>query len=192
MNRNISLIATVLSVIAFCYALVHVEAATRQELQLQIEQCQQTQNTAHTMAECARELGFPEDDYIIQAAKEKWMEAYTAELNLYDQMELATTWTGPKLTRSKGVNYGPNGRETYYNLPMNGVVQIMRRMGYNEVDYPYWVREDGCKMLGPYILAAGNLHHWPRGTIVESSLGWVIIADTGNLEWSQLDLAVSW
>jgi len=180
-------------ILLLAFAVFEVKAATMEELQAQIEQCQTIKDTAHTMADCARILGYEEDHIIIQTAKARWMEAYTAELNLSQKIaDMENIWTGPKLTRSKGVNWGPSGKETYYNLPMQGVINIMRRMGYNEFDYPYWVREDGCKMLGPYILAAGNLHHWPRGTIVESSLGWVIIADTGNLEWSQLDLAVSW
>ena len=46
---------------------------------------------------------------------------------------------------SGSVYYGPNGKETYYNLNMSGVVDIMRGMGNND---NYWVREDGVKMLG--------------------------------------------
>ena len=68
----------------------------------------------------------------------------------------------------------------------------MRNRGYDSTNYPYWVRADGCKMLGPYIMAAANLNHWPRGSIVESSLGWTIICDTGYLSWNQLDIAVTW
>ena len=53
-------------------------------------------------------------------------------------------WKGPLLTRSRGTITGPSGKETYYNLNMSGVVNIMRAMG-NEDEY--WVRDDGCKML---------------------------------------------
>lgn len=97
-----------------------------------------------------------------------------------------------KLTASKGVNYGPSGKETYYNLNMNGVVNIMQSMGYNE---QYWVREDGVKMYGDYVMVAADLNTHPRGSIVESSLGTAIVVDTGGFASSnpdQLDIATAW
>lgn len=158
------------------------------------------------MAECARFLGFGEENVIIQTAKAKWMEAYTEELNLMEQIEVQkqieeadsavyvppTTWTGSVLTRQGGVNIGPNGKETYYNLPMQGVVRIMRNLGYDEIRYPYWTRDDGMRMLGGFIIAAADLRHYPRGSIVESSRGWTLICDTGHLGWNHLDLACNW
>ena len=101
----------------------------------------------------------------------------------------ASTWTGPKLTRAGGVNQGPTGKETYYNLNMSGVVSIMRNMGNNDA---YWVRDDGVKMLGDYVMVAADLETHPRGSIVESSLGEAIVVDTGYLEKEQLDIAVCW
>ena len=77
------------------------------------------------------------------------------------------------LNRQNGTVMGPSGKETYYNLNMSGVVKIMRRQGFSEEEYPYWVREDGCKMLGPYIMCAADLALRPRGSLVESSLGTV-------------------
>ena len=68
----------------------------------------------------------------------------------------STNKTSGGLTKSAGVYNGPSGKETYYNLNMSGVVSIMRSMGYSEEEYPYWVREDGCKMLGDYIMVAAN------------------------------------
>ncbi len=104
----------------------------------------------------------------------------------------STWWTGPVLTPRMGTVTGPNGRETYYNLNMNGVIAIMRRMGY---DGKYWVREDGVKMLGDYIMCAANLNIFPRGSLVESSLGTCIVCDTGGFALvnpTQLDIAVVW
>ena len=104
-------------------------------------------------------------------------------------------WNGSKLTKGSGVNYGPTGLETYYNLPMDDVVSIMRDMGFSESDYPYWEREDGCKMLGQYIMVAANLNMFPRGTTVECSLGTALVCDTGGFAESnptQLDIAVNW
>ena len=102
---------------------------------------------------------------------------------------------GDKLTKSKGIFEGPSGRESWYNLPMSGVIRIMRGLGYSEEEYPYWVRSDGAKMFGEFILCAGNLELRPRGTIVETSLGAAIIADTGSFcknDKTAIDLAVNW
>ena len=110
-------------------------------------------------------------------------------------VQLPTTWNGPKLTRSSGVCQGPSGRETYYNLDMSGCVAMMRAKGYNSTDYPYWVRSDGCKMLGPYIMVAANLKIRPKGTILETSLGWAIVCDTGGFVRNYpygLDIATNW
>lgn len=101
-------------------------------------------------------------------------------------------WKGPVLSKGRGVNYGPSGKETYYNLNMSTVVSIMRSMGYTG---EYWVRDDGCKMLGDYIMVAANLNLRPRGSIVETSLGDAIVCDTGGFAKrnpTQIDIAVTW
>ena len=103
-----------------------------------------------------------------------------------------STWNGPVLNRSNGTVQGPSGKETYYNLDMSGVVNIMRNRGNSD---EYWVREDGVKMLGDYIMCAANLSVHPRGSLVESSLGTCIVCDTGGFAYSnpnQLDIAVNW
>lgn len=101
-------------------------------------------------------------------------------------------WSGSRLTKSAGVNNGPSGKETYYNLPMGGVVRAMQRRGY---DLNYWVRDDGVKMYGKYVMVAANLDIRPYGTIVPTSLGEGMVVDTGTFASSnprQLDIAVSW
>ena len=101
-------------------------------------------------------------------------------------------WNGPVLSRGRGSVMGPSGKETYYNLNMSGVVNIMRRMGNMD---EYWVRDDGCKMLGDYIMCAANLGVHPRGSLVECSLGTCIVCDTGGFASGnphQLDIAVTW
>lgn len=125
------------------------------------------------------------------------------ELNAYEialeeaapMFQLPTTWDGPILTKEKGGNMGPAGRETYYNLNMNGCIATMRRLGYSEEEYPYWVREDGAKMLGRYVMIAANWKIRPLGTIIETSLGWSIVVDTGDFvaEYPYgVDIAVDW
>lgn len=109
--------------------------------------------------------------------------------------EQASGYSGAVLTRSAGVVYGPSGKETYYNMDMSGVISIMRGMGFDADSYPYWVRDDGCKMLGDYIICAANLDVHPRGTTVMSSLGLCLVCDTGGFAYSnpnQLDIATNW
>ncbi len=104
-------------------------------------------------------------------------------------------WNGDVLSKSKGVVIGPSGKESYYNLNMTSVIRTMRRMGYSEEKYPYWIRDDGVKMLGDYVMVAANYDIRPRGTIIESSLGYAIVCDTGGFAKrnpTQIDVAVTW
>lgn len=96
-----------------------------------------------------------------------------------------------KLTRNLGRIDGKQDIETWYNLPMDNVIEIMRVRGYSEADYPYYVRDDGCKMLGDFIIIAADLNKYPRGTVVYTSLGQGLVCDTGE-ELDGFDLAVSW
>ena len=102
------------------------------------------------------------------------------------------TWDGPVLTEEGGINYGPSGKESYYNLNMSRIITLMKDLGHAG---EYWVREDGCKMFGDYIMCAANLDVRPRGTLVESSLGTCIVCDTGSFAHgnpTMLDIAVTW
>lgn len=100
--------------------------------------------------------------------------------------------TGGCLTPSGGVHNGPSGLETYYNLPMDGVIQQARDFG---IEGEYWVRDDGVKMYGDYVILACNRDVHPMGTLVETSLGTGISLDTGGFAESnpyQVDIGVSW
>jgi len=104
----------------------------------------------------------------------------------------SSDWDGPVLTAFAGTITGPSGKETYYNLNMSGVVSIMRSFGNTD---EYWVRDDGVKMLGDYVMVAANLDVHPRGSLVETSLGMGIVCDTGSFasgNANQLDIAVNW
>ena len=99
---------------------------------------------------------------------------------------------GSVLTMSGGVNYYYDQKETYYNLNMDGVVSIAHDQG---IEGEYWVREDGCKMLGDYIMVAANLDVHPRGSLVPTSLGMGVVVDTGGFAAgnpTQVDIAVDW
>ena len=143
------------------------------------------------------------DNYIADmneiAEIEEVEEDIVAQNNTYvntTYTESQTTYTQPTgdgvLTASNGVNYYGNQKETYYNLNMDGVISIAKSQG---IEGEYWVREDGCKMYGDYIIVAANLDIHPRGSLVETSLGTGIVLDTGGFAASdpnQVDIATDW
>ena len=98
-----------------------------------------------------------------------------------------------RLTPSAGAIIDAWGqRESYYNLDMSTCISIMRSMGNSD---PYWIRSDGAKMLGNYVMCAANLNLHPRGSLVPSSLGTAIVVDTGTFIYTYpngLDLCVAW
>jgi hypothetical protein len=119
------------------------------------------------------------------------MEAYRSATEAA-QAEAAAQVSAPSgLTKYKGVVYGPSGKETYYNLNMSRIVDIMHASG---ISGDYWVRDDGCKMLGNYIMVAADLSVHPRGSLVETSLGTAMVCDTGAFAGGsvQLDVATAW
>ncbi len=98
-----------------------------------------------------------------------------------------------KLNSYNGVYYGPSGKETYYNLNMSTVVSYMRAQGNNDT---YWIREDGAKMLGDYVMVAADLSTYSKGDIVDTSLGKGIVVDTGGFatdgSGTKFDIATDW
>ncbi len=112
-------------------------------------------------------------------------EEATSEIELIESESI--------LTRDLGLIEGPSGNETWYNLNMDGVIKIMYEAGYEE--YQYWIREDGVKMFGQYVMCAADLELHPRGTLVETSLGMGIVCDTGTFTYEdpyRIDIAVTW
>ena len=104
-------------------------------------------------------------------------------------------WSGEVLNQTLGTVEGPSGKETFYNMNMNHVVELMRELGYSREEYPFWVRPDGVKMLGDYVMVAADYNIRPKGTILECSLGEAIVVDTGTFAATnppQLDIAALW
>ena len=133
-----------------------------------------------------------EEDVEIEEYIEEDYEAPTSdyiEEPIEETYEEVETYGGSVLTPGAGINYYNGILETYYNLPMGGVLDIMYALGY---DYEYWVRDDGCKMFGPYIMVAADFGWMPRGSIVETSLGTGMVCDTGAGGWYWFDIAVTW
>lgn len=100
------------------------------------------------------------------------------------------------LTKSKGAQiyvdtHGTAHRETYYDLPMNIVIN---HCGEGN---SYSVRAaDGAKIdKDGYILVAANYHIYPRCSIVETSMGLGKVYDTGGFAMRHphgFDLATDW
>ena len=109
--------------------------------------------------------------------------------------------SGNHLTQIGGVFQGPSGKETYYNMNMAKILyNIQHGEGGFEYceemrDMKYSVRDDGVKMIGPYIMVAANLQTHPKGSIVETSLGTAIVVDECEAAASDrtlLDVATTW
>lgn len=136
------------------------------------------------------------DNYIADMNEIAEIEELEEDIVNQNNTYVNTTYTQPTgdgvLTASKGVNYYGNQKETYYNLPMDGVISIAKSQG---IEGEYWVRDDGCKMYGNYIIVAANLDVHPRGSLVETSLGTGIVLDTGGFaatNHTQVDIATAW
>ena len=76
---------------------------------------------------------------------------------------------------------------------MSRVVSNMNRMGFRG---SYSVRYDGVKLFNGYVMVAGDLSAYPRGSLIETSLGTGIICDTGTFVHTYganaLDIATNW
>lgn len=98
-----------------------------------------------------------------------------------------------KLNRRDGVNYYKGTKETYYNLNMKRIYERAdRNFGSH---HKKWIREDGVKCYGPYVIVAAPLDIHPYGSIIETSLGEGIVLDTGafaETNKDQIDIAVDW
>lgn len=115
-------------------------------------------------------------------------EAEAAEkkkvLEQQQQQNYSAPSGGGVLTPSSGVNWFNGRKETYYNLDMSGVIANAKNMG---IQGDYWVRGDGVKMYGNYVIVAAQMG---KGTIIETSLGTGIVLD--YCPAGTIDIAVSW
>lgn len=110
------------------------------------------------------------------------------------QVEIIGTKPKNPLTKSKGAHIftdskGVAHRETYYDLPMNVVINACGGGGYT-------VRADGAKVdKDGYILVAANYGNYPRCSVVETSMGPGKVYDTGGFAVRHphgFDLATDW
>ena len=99
------------------------------------------------------------------------------------------------LTPAMGVNWYGQQKETYYNLPMDVCIAVARERIDGMENAEAWIREDGAKMLGQYIMCAACYEVHPYGSTLQSSMGECLVVDTGAFAaYSpyQIDIAVNW
>lgn len=100
-----------------------------------------------------------------------------------------TTLFAITLTAKLGTIQYNDHKETWYNLNMSKVVQRAQDVG---IPCEYWVRDDGCKMFGPWVIVAAH-PSVTRYTFVETSRGTGIVLDRHTAGDPNLyDLAVTW
>ena len=94
------------------------------------------------------------------------------------------------LTAAKGVNNFMGHKETWYNLKMDKVIERTdKAIGMTDL---YWIREDGVKMYGPWVICAAHPSKI-RYTRIDTSLGEGIILDTHTAKDKELiDIATNW
>lgn len=80
--------------------------------------------------------------------------------------------------------------ESWYDLPMDRVIQKADAMiGVSDM---YYIREDGVKMYGPWVIVAAH-PSVTRYTIVQTSLGEGIVLDRHTCQDAELiDIATDW
>ena len=137
-----------------------------------------------------------------EAEKKAAEEAAKAEAE--KAAEEATAVDDTPLNSVMGVNSYNGHTETYYNMYMGELIDAMNRGGWayndcinkdiidNILDTSgYWIRSDGCKMFGDYIILAASASEYARGSIVLTSLGWGMVIDRG-VGPGVIDIAVNW
>ncbi len=118
---------------------------------------------------------------------QEWIDSnYSAPTYVADDITYVYP-EGDTLNPYDGINYHNGVLETYYDLPMEGLVDMVHALG---IEGTYWVREDGVKMWDDYVIVAADFDYEPRGTITETSLGTGIVLDTGEGGWGWHDIAV--
>lgn len=99
--------------------------------------------------------------------------------------------TALMLTAKGGVfnNLETGYTEKYYNLSMQRIVKRAQDMG---IPCEYWVRDDGVKMFGPWVIVAAH-PSVTRYTRVQTSLGEGIVLDYHTAkDETLLDIATTW
>lgn len=104
-------------------------------------------------------------------------------------IRIITTLMAIVLTAKAGrIAYGDH-IETWYNLDMSKIIERSDKMiGLSDL---YWIRDDGVKMYGPWVIVAAHQSKI-RYSRVQTSLGEGIILDTHTTSPDVYDIATTW
>lgn len=152
------------------------------------------ENSEPTIAEDENETFAPEEPVVEETpvVEESVPVTYEQPTSTYTQTYSTSTqnynyntnYSSGVLTPSGGVNSFNGNTETYYNLDMSGVISNAQSMG---IQGNYWVRDDGVKMYGDYVIVASQ---HDKGSIIETSLGTGIVLD--YCPAGTVDIATAW
>ena len=152
------------------------------------------ENSEPTIAEDENETFAPEEPVVeetpvveksVPVTYEQPTSTYTQTYSTPTQnYNYNTNYSSGILTPSGGVNSFNGNTETYYNLDMSGVIANAQNMG---IQGEYWVRDDGVKMYGDYVIVASQ---HDKGTIIDTSLGTGIVLD--YCPAGTVDVATAW
>lgn len=152
------------------------------------------ENSEPTIAEDENETFAPEEPVVeetpvveksVPVTYEQSTSTYTQTYSTPTQnYNYNTSYSNGVLTPSGGVNSFNGNTETYYNLDMSGVIANAQNMG---IQGEYWVRDDGVKMYGDYVIVASQ---HDKGTIIDTSLGTGIVLD--YCPAGTVDVATAW
>ena len=103
-----------------------------------------------------------------------------------------TTLLAIVLTAKLGTITYQGHKETWYNLPMDRVIE--RANAYYDIDEDaYEVREDGVKTYQGFVICAADWSVHPYGSFVETSRGVGIVLDHHTAKDKKLiDVATTW
>ena len=176
--------------------------ASEQKAAEEAAKAEAEKKAAEEAAKAEAEKKAAEEAAKAEAEKKAAEEAAKAEAE--KAAEEAAAVDDTPLNSFMGVNSYNGHTETYYNMYMGELIDAMNRGGWayndcinkdiidNILDTSgYWIRSDGCKMFGDYIILAASASEYARGSIVLTSLGWGMVIDRG-VGPGVIDIAVNW
>lgn len=139
-------------------------------------------------------MSLNDSNYDAKKIEEKAKDNSTGRLVNNGISKKVLSWSGGRIRDSWGHD------ETYYNMDMANIVGSLNKHARGKYglddDADYWERSDGVKMYGKkggtsYVIVAADLSVWPRGSLVMTTAGPGIVADTG-VSGKHFDIAVNW
>lgn len=125
-----------------------------------VEDCRHNQEVAHQMAECARELGYPEDHVVIQTASARWWEEEDLIRMLNEQDEEVVHIAAPEVSQTAD-NNGTCVTDDEYPVAAEIWNYCRNEMGLSEVCTAALIGNFACETGGctlaidPYIYTGG-------------------------------------